>query len=56
MIAQRFLNREEEIELLNSRFESDTAELLVVYGRRRLGKSALVRFARAPARCGNHSS
>lgn len=31
--------------MLESRFESDTAELIVVYGRRRLGKSALVRAA-----------
>ena len=45
MTIQRFLDRGEELELLNSRFESDTAELLVVYGRQRLGKSALVREA-----------
>lgn len=45
MSHPRFVNREDELELLTSRFESDTAELLVVYGRRRLGKSALVREA-----------
>ena len=45
MPNQRFVDRIDELELLDSRFESDTAELLVVYGRRRLGKSALVREA-----------
>jgi AAA+ ATPase superfamily predicted ATPase len=45
MAHPRFVDREDELELLNSRFESDDAELLVVYGRRRLGKSALVREA-----------
>ncbi|WP_336325729.1 ATP-binding protein [Halovenus sp. HT40] len=45
MATQRFVNRGDELGLLESRFESDTAELFVVYGRRRLGKSALVREA-----------
>jgi len=45
MAPTRFVNREDELEMLKSRFESDSAELLVVYGRRRLGKSALVREA-----------
>src|SRR6056297_844256 len=45
MAYPRFVNREDELEMLHSRFESDTAEFLVVYGRRRLGKSALVREA-----------
>ena len=40
-----FVNREDELEMLESRFESGQAELIVVYGRRRLGKSALVREA-----------
>lgn len=45
MSHPRFVNREDELDLLESRFERETAELLVVYGRRRLGKSALVREA-----------
>lgn len=45
MTRPRFVNRKDELEMLHSRFESDVAELLVVYGRRRLGKSALVRKA-----------
>ena len=43
MATQCFVDRDDELELLESRFENDTAELLVIYGRRRLGKSALVR-------------
>ena len=45
MTSQCFVDRKDELELLDSRFESDSAELLVIYGRRRLGKSALVREA-----------
>ncbi|MFC5972072.1 ATP-binding protein [Halomarina salina] len=45
MATPHFVNREEELTLLESRFGSESAECLVVYGRRRLGKSALVREA-----------
>ena len=45
MTSPRFVDREDELDLLESRFRTDTAELLVIYGRRRLGKSALVREA-----------
>ncbi|ELZ95948.1 putative ATPase (AAA+ superfamily) protein [Haloferax mucosum ATCC BAA-1512] len=45
MSHPRFVNRSDELALLRSRFDRDTAEFLVVYGRRRLGKSALVREA-----------
>ncbi|NGM71546.1 ATP-binding protein [Natronolimnobius sp. AArcel1] len=45
MSHPQFVNREDELELLRSRFDRETADLLVVYGRRRLGKSALVREA-----------
>jgi len=40
-----FINRDDELDLLSSRFESERSELIVIYGRRRLGKSALVRKA-----------
>jgi len=40
-----FINRHNELTLLREGFESDSAELFVIYGRRRLGKSALVRTA-----------
>lgn len=45
MVNPRFIDREDELEMLESRFESETAEFVVVYGRRRLGKSALAREA-----------
>lgn len=38
----RFVNREDEHDALWDAFESDRAELLVRYGRRRLGETALV--------------
>ncbi|QIO24254.1 ATP-binding protein [Haloarcula sp. JP-L23] len=45
MSHPRFINRQDELDVLRSRFKSASAELLVIYGRRRLGKSALVREA-----------
>ncbi|MFB6235194.1 MAG: ATP-binding protein [Halopenitus sp.] len=45
MEAPPFVNRREELDTFSSRFKSDSAELIVIYGRRRLGKSALVRKA-----------
>jgi AAA+ ATPase superfamily predicted ATPase len=40
-----FVNRTEELDRLQALFESNNAELAVVYGRRRLGKTRLVRHA-----------
>ena len=37
-----FVNRIEELELLENRLRSRRAELIVVYGRRRIGKTALL--------------
>ncbi|RLM48451.1 ATP-binding protein, partial [Halorubrum sp. Atlit-28R] len=45
MSRPSFVNRDDELSFLRSRFDRDTVELLVIYGRRRLGKSALVREA-----------
>ncbi len=45
MTVPVFVNRDAELEMLRSRFDSGQAEFVVVYGRRRLGKSALVREA-----------
>lgn len=36
-----FVNRIEELELLENRLRSERAEFIVVYGRRRIGKTAL---------------
>lgn len=38
----RFLNRVDELAMLRDRFGSDRAEFLVVYGRRRVGKTELL--------------
>lgn len=38
-----FVNRIEELRFLDERFASDGAELLVIYGRRRVGKTELLR-------------
>jgi uncharacterized protein len=38
-----FVNRKQELEDLANRYDSERAELIVLYGRRRLGKSELVR-------------
>ncbi|MDZ7688397.1 MAG: ATP-binding protein [Halobacteriales archaeon] len=38
-----FVDREAELERLTERYDSDDAEMVVLYGRRRLGKSELVR-------------
>jgi len=41
-MMQQFVNRKGELDALRKAFESDRAELVVVYGRRRVGKTALV--------------
>lgn len=38
-----FVDREDELAELERRYNSDSAELIILYGRRRLGKSELVR-------------
>jgi len=38
-----FVNRESELDTLQGRYESDDSEFVVLYGRRRLGKSELAR-------------
>jgi hypothetical protein len=45
-----FVDREREVERLRAAWDSDRAELVVVYGRRRVGKTALLRhvFADVP--------
>jgi len=40
---EQFVDREREFDQLTACYESETADLIVIYGRRRLGKSELVR-------------
>ena len=42
MIIQDFRNREKELKELNRYLESDKFELIIIYGRRRIGKTELV--------------
>ncbi|GAB6135518.1 ATP-binding protein [Thermococcus prieurii] len=41
-MSRRFIDREREIGLLERRLESESAEFVVIYGRRRVGKTALI--------------
>ncbi len=38
-----FLGREKELQNLNEKYESNKSELIVIYGRRRVGKSTLIK-------------
>lgn len=42
LMFQQFINRDEELELLEERFRSGKPEFVVIYGRRRVGKTELV--------------
>ncbi|NJF24814.1 ATP-binding protein [Thermococcus sp. Bubb.Bath] len=47
MSRQKFVDRERELAFLEERYSSGDAELLIIYGRRRIGKTELLlRFAR----------
>src|SRR3989344_7809203 len=38
----RFINRTQELDFLNRKFRSKESELLIIYGRRRIGKTELI--------------
>ena len=40
---EQFVDRDVELDQLTDCYESETADFVVIYGRRRLGKSELVR-------------
>ncbi len=42
-IMDEVVGRESEIEILNYLLESDRSELIAIYGRRRIGKTFLIR-------------
>ena len=46
-----FIGRKQELELLNKTFEKKGSQLAVIYGRRRVGKSALIREFSKKKRC-----
>jgi len=41
-MLQQFINRKEELKILVERFEGKKAEFLIIYGRRRVGKTDLI--------------
>ena len=45
-----FIGREKELATLNGLYNSDKFEFAVIYGRRRVGKTALIKIGRASCR------
>ena len=39
---KRFINRQEELEFLNKKWQSKVPGLIVIYGKRRVGKTELI--------------
>ncbi|MCH4890205.1 ATP-binding protein [Acidaminobacter sp. JC074] len=39
----RFVNRNEELQFLNEEYDKDCSSLVIIYGRRRVGKTSLIR-------------
>jgi len=42
LLVSKFINRSDELKLLEKRFNSGKAEFVVIYERRRVGKTALI--------------
>ena len=42
MYQQKFVNRKNELHFLESRYKSNSPEFIVIYGRRRVGKTELM--------------
>jgi AAA+ ATPase superfamily predicted ATPase len=51
LVKPEFVDRERELAWLEERFQSGGAELLVIYGRRRLGKTELLKRFLRSKRC-----
>jgi len=43
LMIQHFVDREEELNFLESKFKKDEANLIIIYGRRRVGKTELLK-------------
>ena len=41
---KRFVDRDEELDFLNDQYKSKTASLVILYGRRRVGKTSLIHY------------
>jgi hypothetical protein len=42
-VIQQFINRSEELDFLNKRYSSESPEFIILYGRRRVGKTELIK-------------
>ncbi|MEM2897121.1 MAG: ATP-binding protein, partial [Candidatus Bathyarchaeia archaeon] len=42
-MIDKFINRKNEMKVLEERFNSDKPEFIVIYGRRRVGKTELIK-------------
>ncbi len=42
-MLQQFINRKYELEFLNDKYNEDKKELIIIYGRRRIGKTMLIK-------------
>ena len=40
---KRFINRQQELRFLDEQYESASSSLVILYGRRRVGKTSLIR-------------
>ena len=50
-----FVGRKEELSILEAAYESESFQMMVVYGRRRVGKTSLIRkFAENKSNVQNH--
>ncbi|WP_457590498.1 AAA family ATPase, partial [Geoglobus sp.] len=43
ILSSKFINRESELEFLREKYRSGKPEMIVIYGRRRIGKTYLLR-------------
>ena len=43
IMEQQFINRKEELKFLESKYDSNKPELILIYGRRRVGKTELIK-------------
>jgi AAA+ ATPase superfamily predicted ATPase len=42
-MSKRFINRNQELAFLNDEYNKDSSSLVIIYGRRRIGKTALIK-------------
>ena len=43
IMIQQFINRKYELNFLNKKYDEDKPQLIIIYGRRRIGKTELIK-------------